>query len=642
MNMRIVGLPLFALAFAGSAACMDITVTRFDDPVPVPCQPNDCSLREAVIYTNNLLGADRILLASGTYVLTQPGAGEDGSYTGDLDVRDDLTIQGVAPALGATAIQMVLPQHDRVLQLYASAAGPRHHLTLNDLTLSSGYATVADNQSLDYPGYGGCLLAKGQLDLNHVTLTQCEAGIGGGLQLDSYAGSSLQHVTISSNAATFSGGGAAIGNSSGTISLRDVIVDNNVIENPDWDSGGGLLMTLTGSGHVIEQLVLSNNSARRCGGGWIEGWPSGPMKTITIVDNVAHGNGGGLCLSNYSNFVSADLYDANISGNHADLDGGGLYVYASGSAADSVRVRVHNSQISGNSAGVGNNGGNGGGIAFMPCSNCAPTANSLALIDSRISNNDAIVFIDNITGGAGGGVYSAQPVTVLRSTFSGNHASLRGGGASLVDAVEPSRIDSSTFDNNATTATSGNTGGGALDVGATSVDIVNSTFDADSSLYGGVVYNRASNVQVRQSTLTKGNNPAGFQGSLLYALAGSSTTFTNTLLAGTCAGLPPSAAAGNMEAGNGLTNSCNLSGSSQPNIALGSLALAALANNGGATATRLPGAGSSMLGAADASQCPSLDQRGYARPSAAVCDIGAVQVAAEDDVVFRDGLELIY
>lgn len=116
----------------------------------------------------------------------------------------------------------------------------------------------------------------------------------------------------------------------------------------------------------------------------------------------------------------------------------------------------------------------------------------------HIRNNNAIVFIDNVTGGTGGGVYSAQPLTVLRSTFSGNQASLRGGGMALKDATTASRIDSSTFDNNATTASSGDIGGGALDASATSASVVNSTFDANTSLYGGTLYNQGANVQVWQ------------------------------------------------------------------------------------------------------------------------------------------------
>ena len=53
-----------------------------------------CTLRAAVQETNARRGADSINVPAGTYVLAIPGAGEDASATGDLDITDDLTITG--------------------------------------------------------------------------------------------------------------------------------------------------------------------------------------------------------------------------------------------------------------------------------------------------------------------------------------------------------------------------------------------------------------------------------------------------------------------------------------------------------------------------------------------------------------------
>lgn len=69
--------PLFAL---------NITVTRFDDPPPGICLPDDCSLREAIIDTNADSGADTITLPKlGHSGVHQPGhqsqvCGSDGFY----------------------------------------------------------------------------------------------------------------------------------------------------------------------------------------------------------------------------------------------------------------------------------------------------------------------------------------------------------------------------------------------------------------------------------------------------------------------------------------------------------------------------------------------------------------------------------
>src|SRR5437899_12921418 len=59
--------------------------------------PNDgvLSLREAVLAANTSVGVpDTINLPAGTYTLTLTGAAEDATATGDLDLWDDVTIQG--------------------------------------------------------------------------------------------------------------------------------------------------------------------------------------------------------------------------------------------------------------------------------------------------------------------------------------------------------------------------------------------------------------------------------------------------------------------------------------------------------------------------------------------------------------------
>ncbi|MDA1049213.1 MAG: S8 family serine peptidase [Planctomycetota bacterium] len=65
-------------------------------------QPKDASgnatLRAAIMEANSLVGPQTIILPVGTYTLSLAGADEDNALTGDLDIKDDLTIIGAGAA----------------------------------------------------------------------------------------------------------------------------------------------------------------------------------------------------------------------------------------------------------------------------------------------------------------------------------------------------------------------------------------------------------------------------------------------------------------------------------------------------------------------------------------------------------------
>jgi hypothetical protein len=78
----------------------------------------------------------------------------------------------------------------------------------------------------------------------------------------------------------------------------------------------------------------------------------------------------------------------------------------------------------------------------------------------------------------------------------------------------------------------------------------------------------------------------------------------------------------------------------QVNASTAQIALGPLANNGGPTPTRLPGALSIAINAGRESFCTATDQRHFARADAS-CDIGAVEVGATPSTgaVFANGFE---
>src|SRR5688572_20882931 len=98
------GIVLFRPIDTGAGGAT-FTVDRTDDTaaaIACTAAENDCSLRGAIIAANNLPGEDVVVLAATTYSLSIPGADEDASLTGDLDVTDSLRLVGFDS--GATII----------------------------------------------------------------------------------------------------------------------------------------------------------------------------------------------------------------------------------------------------------------------------------------------------------------------------------------------------------------------------------------------------------------------------------------------------------------------------------------------------------------------------------------------------------
>jgi len=91
-----------------------------------------CTLRAAIQEANARPGADSISVPPGAYVLAIPGAGEDASATGDLDITDDLTITG--SGAGNTIVDG--GRLDRVFHVVGLLGGPS--VQISGLTVRNG------------------------------------------------------------------------------------------------------------------------------------------------------------------------------------------------------------------------------------------------------------------------------------------------------------------------------------------------------------------------------------------------------------------------------------------------------------------------------------------------------------------------
>jgi CSLREA domain-containing protein len=98
-----------------------------------------CTLRAAIMETNSLAGSDTISIPAGTYILSIPGIGEDASAQGDLDITDDLTVQGS----GADVAILDGGNLDRIFHLPTASKVGISRLTVQDGNVTSQFRAQA-------------------------------------------------------------------------------------------------------------------------------------------------------------------------------------------------------------------------------------------------------------------------------------------------------------------------------------------------------------------------------------------------------------------------------------------------------------------------------------------------------------------
>jgi predicted outer membrane repeat protein len=320
---------------------------------------------------------------------------------------------------------------------------------------------------------------------------------------------------------------------------------------------------------------------------------------------------------------SATILDGfTISGGNANLNvygdpatrGGGMWS-GDGSPTLTNLVFTRNSAIDA-----------GGGIFI--------TNGSPALTDTTFTNNSAE---------GGGGLVNHQSNSVLtRVTFTNNEATYMGGGAANVSGSQATYTDV-TFVYN----TSYELGGGMGNVDST-VTVSNSTYYGNYAPKGGGIYNRDSHPNITNTTFvdnlagsTEGSaignersNPVLAHVTITSIHAGydaiknvsSHPLIHNSIIWGDV--YPPATGmiAINDDPDSSSTVRDSVIRDGYPdgtNIITADPLLGPLGNYGGNTKNLMLFAGSPAIDQANASYCPSKDQRGVVRPQGMGCDIGA-------------------
>lgn len=514
---------------------------------------------DIIVFDPNVFGG-----AGATIVLTQ----------GDLLIRDDLVIDGVAGVSGiSTAVTIDGGGNSRIFAVNtAGFAGTENLVTLTGLTLQNGNGAG----SLSNDGRGGAifLLDDSNVTLNSLTVQNNAAS--GNLAADGGGGVYSLNSTVFVRSSTFVnnratgalGGGGGLFQIGGWLNLGDTVIRNN-LANGAAGSGGGILLD-GGTLEVTGGSIHANTSVRA--GGGLEATAvnrsfNATLTHVTIKGNSTSGvpgfpeapnppgNGGGIHISDPAGGAGNGTFlitDSVIDGNTAAQEGGGLWNDAGTSMTIDTTLIIGNKAEAANAANDAQGGGgvfNNGGIVNI--TKATITGNIVAgaspagfddggagiFNDGRISPGATITInnllvTDNTATAAnlsGGGILNIGDATIdfTYGSILTNSATQSGGGIDNINGtVHLKRV---TLDANA----AGNNGGGAHITGSGSLTATSSVFSHNTANFGGGLLS-AGIVTLVNSTVS--NNTATLDGGGIDVQAGSATIANSTIASNAAGG----------------------------------------------------------------------------------------------------------
>lgn len=224
------------------------TVTKTEDTADGRCDA-DCSLREAIIAANATPEENVIIVPPGTYELTIPNAvvfEEDAAATGDLDITNDLIINGTSPS------NTIIDGSDRY-RLFHVIGNAK--VSINHMILQHGRKRGT--------GGAGIFNEGGTLEIDNVVIQHggsVDDGGGGIRNVDGVL--RVSNSTITNNTAFEGGGGGIYNNIGGSVTLiNSTITKNSALDVP---IGGGILNF--GSELILINSLITDNTPDDCYG----------------------------------------------------------------------------------------------------------------------------------------------------------------------------------------------------------------------------------------------------------------------------------------------------------------------------------------------------------------------------------------
>lgn len=285
---------LLAALDAGAATFVVGSTTDGADAVPgngvCSWTAGICTLRAAIQEANAWPGADVIQLPAGTFALSIAGAGEDAAATGDLDIAEDLTIEG-ATAAGTVIDAGSLDRVFDVLGMPGTLS-----VTIRDVTIRGGAASDVPGAGVRHADDGTLTVEDSVFSQNQVSGTTSDA-IGGAISSNGVGHLEVRRVLFSANGAdrggaifhngslaiwdsTFAGNTASTG--SAIESYGDGTVERCTFVGNQATAGSGAMIRLLSGTYRIQNSTSSDNESPGPG---ISAYADLRLESVTSLGN---------------------------------------------------------------------------------------------------------------------------------------------------------------------------------------------------------------------------------------------------------------------------------------------------------------------------------------------------------------------
>lgn len=284
---------------------------------------------------------------------------------------------------------------------------------------------------------------------------------GGGVLFTATGTLDLTNVDMTTNATSTAGNGGAVAATSPTGTVN--VTDSAIFTNTALNSGGGI--SALGNLHVSNSSI-STNTASSFGGGIRKDGSAFSFTDSDLIDNHVtggNGNGGGLELETDGGAVSLTITRSHVADNDTVKEGGGIY--SATFPADTLAIE--DTTIENNEATDATNNLSGGGLRLV---------NGTTTLDSTLVFSNEAKHTGTTTGAQGGGIFvgtfaSTVTLRAVDSAIVDNAASttddagqVSGGGIDAADAVVELRR-TTVSGNTLTGPTAGNQLGGGIKIG---------------------------------------------------------------------------------------------------------------------------------------------------------------------------------